>query len=212
VVLRNRIKDHRRVRAGDLIPHELNPRTHTDTQRAALQALYEEIGYARSVLAYEVRCEVCKALDPDKFTCSHCRDGYRLKLIDGHLRKETLDPEAEIDVEVLDVDDQEARALLLAIDPLAQLAGYDAQAVEELRGTVERDSEAVRGIWAAIDQAQAETQAVLDGAKAKGKGKADEPAVISQYLVLIECTDERDQVEKLLELKRKGWSCTAKMS
>jgi hypothetical protein len=193
MVLRNRIKEHRRVRMGDLVAHELNPRTHSQTQRSALHALLGEIGYARSVLAYEL---------PDG----------RLKLIDGHLRKEEIDPDTEVDVEVLDVNDQEARTLLLAIDPLAQLAGYDAEAVEQLRGTVERDSEAVRGIWAAIDQAQAETQAVLDGAKAKGKGKRDEPAVISQYLVLIECTDERDQVEKLLELKRKGWSCTAKMS
>src|SRR5947207_8836646 len=102
--MKNRIKAHRRVRAGDLVPHELNPRVHTDVQRAALQALYEEIGFARSLLAYEL---------PDG----------RLKLIDGHLRRD-LTPNEELDVEVLDVNDAEARALLLAIDPLAQLAGY----------------------------------------------------------------------------------------
>ena len=37
--IRNRIKGHRRVRAGDLIPHELNFRLHPDVQRAALAAL-----------------------------------------------------------------------------------------------------------------------------------------------------------------------------
>jgi GNAT superfamily N-acetyltransferase len=67
--MKNRIKAHRRVRAGDLVPHELNPRTHSDAQRAALRALYDEIGFARSQLAYEL---------PDG----------RLKLIDGHLRRE----------------------------------------------------------------------------------------------------------------------------
>src|SRR5687768_8381285 len=100
---RNRIKRHARVRAGDLVPHELNPRLHGEAQKAALEGLYAEVGFARSLLAYEL---------PDG----------RLKLIDGHLRA-ALDPEQEVEVEVLDVNDTEARTLLLAIDPLAQLAG-----------------------------------------------------------------------------------------
>jgi len=52
--IRNRIKAHRRVRAGDLVPHEWNFRVHPELQRAALQALYERIGFARSLLAYEL--------------------------------------------------------------------------------------------------------------------------------------------------------------
>src|SRR5437660_6285896 len=100
--IRNRIKGHRRVRAGDLVPHELNFRLHPELQRAALEALYREVGFARSLLAYETA------------------DG-RLKLIDGHLRRE-LDPDMEVEVEVLDVGEDEARALLLSIDPLAALA------------------------------------------------------------------------------------------
>src|SRR5215470_16961411 len=94
--IRNRIKGHRRVRAGDLVPHELNFRLHAEHQRAALQALYAEIGFARSLLAYEL---------PDG----------RLKLLDGHLRRD-LDPDIKVDVEILDVNDDEARALLLSID------------------------------------------------------------------------------------------------
>jgi hypothetical protein len=38
----------------------------------------------------------------------------RLKLIDGQLRRD-LDPDMELDVEVLDVDDAEARKLLLSL-------------------------------------------------------------------------------------------------
>jgi hypothetical protein len=52
--IRNRIKAHRRVRAGDLVPHELNFCFHPEPQLAALQALYEEVGFARSLLAYEL--------------------------------------------------------------------------------------------------------------------------------------------------------------
>src|ERR1700732_4599698 len=90
-LMRNRIKTHLRLRAGELVPHELNPRVHTDAQRAALAMLYDEIGFARSLLAYEL---------PDG----------RLKLIDGHLRRD-LTPEEILDVEVLNVSDSEARAL-----------------------------------------------------------------------------------------------------
>src|ERR1041384_8058337 len=120
--MKNRIKAHRKVRVGDLVPHELNPRVHGDDQRAALQALLDKIGFARSVLAYEL---------PDG----------RLKLIDGHLRQSEIDADALIDVEVLDVDDAEARQLLLSIDPLAQLADYDNAALEELRRITETDNQ-----------------------------------------------------------------------
>ncbi len=88
--IRNRIKAHRRVRAGDLVPHEFNFRTHADDQRAALAALYSAVGFARSLLAYAL---------PDG----------RLKLIDGHLRRD-LDPDMEVEVEILDVTEEEARA------------------------------------------------------------------------------------------------------
>src|SRR5437867_9333134 len=100
--IRNRIKGHRRVRAGDLVPHEWNYRQHPDRQKDALWALYQEVGFARTLLAYEL---------PDG----------RLKLIDGHLRRD-IDPEMEVEVEILDVKEEEARTLLLSIEPLAALA------------------------------------------------------------------------------------------
>jgi adenosyl cobinamide kinase/adenosyl cobinamide phosphate guanylyltransferase len=81
--MRNRIKAHRRVRAGDWVPHELNFRTHR-------------------LLAYEL---------PDG----------RLKLLDGLLRRD-LDSERDVEVEVPDVSEEDARLLLLSIDPLAALA------------------------------------------------------------------------------------------
>ncbi len=81
-------------------------------QRKALQDLYTEVGFARSLLAYEL---------PDG----------RLKLLDGHLRRD-LDPDMEVDVEVLDVNDAEARALLLSIDPLAALAQTQQQLRDRL--------------------------------------------------------------------------------
>jgi hypothetical protein len=55
----------------------------------------------------------------------------RLKLIDGHLRRD-IDPNMEVDVEVLDLTDEEARVMLLSIDPLADLALVQDQIHERL--------------------------------------------------------------------------------
>ena len=128
--LRNRIKRHVRLRAGDLVPHELNPRLHPETQKRTLEALYRQIGFARSLLAYEL---------PDG----------RLKFIDGHLRAE-ITPDMEVEVEVLDVGDAEARALLLSIDPLAQLAGYDTQVPGRACGAL--DDDGCRPCWRTLWQ------------------------------------------------------------
>jgi hypothetical protein len=108
---------HRRVRAAELRPHPHNPRTHSAEQRAALAAILTEVGLARSVLAY--------VADADK----PLGDAAPLTLIDGHLRQEELRA-AEVEVEVLDVSDAEADKLLLTLDPLTQLAGYDEEVLD----------------------------------------------------------------------------------
>ncbi len=182
---RNRIMRHVRIRAGDLVPHELNPRVHSDAQRRALEKLYEEIGFARSLLAYPLA------------------DG-RLKLIDGHLRA-SMNPDQEVDVEVLDVNDAEARALLLAIDPLAQLAGYDAESLESLRALVEKDSAAIQSLWQTLQEAS-------DKAHRDLRRVAEEDDLPEQFLVLVECEDEEQQRELLVRFKNEGLTCQAKVA
>jgi hypothetical protein len=183
-MIRNRIKTHLRLKAGDLVPHELNPRVHSDAQRSALSMLYEEIGFARSLLVYEL---------PDG----------KFKLIDGHLRQ-SLTPDEIVDVEVLDVSDAEARALLLAIDPLAQLAGYDDKLLDELRQTTECDSAAVKSLWQTLAEADRKTRAKLRQAATQ-----EPPAV--RCFVLIECNDDNHQRELLDRFHAEGLRCEAKM-
>src|SRR5216683_3531240 len=130
--IRIRIKGHRRIRAGDLIPHELNFRLHPDLQRSALQSPYQEVGFARSLLAYEL---------PDG----------RLKLLDGHLRRD-IDPEMEVDVEILDVNDDEARTLLLSIDPLASLAQTQNQIRDRLLELTPARTVEIEAAWRAAAQ------------------------------------------------------------
>ena len=124
--IRDRIKELRRVRAGDLRPNPKNWREHPREQREALSGVIEEIGYADAALARE------------------CEDGA-LELIDGHLRAD-LDPEAEIPVLVVELDEQEAAKLLAVLDPLAGMAKANEEALGGLLAEIETDSEAVQAM------------------------------------------------------------------
>jgi hypothetical protein len=180
--IRNRIKSHRRVRAGDLVPHELNFRLHPEHQRDALQVLYAEVGFARSLLAYEL---------PDG----------RLKLIDGHLRRD-LDPDMEVDVEVLDVNEDEARALLLSIDPLAALAQTQEQIHRRLLEITPTDFEELKAAWRATAESCLEEFSATPAAA----------ACPVQFLILVTCRDEKHQVELLNRLGGEGLECRALLS
>jgi hypothetical protein len=182
--IRNRIKGHRRVRAGELVPHEWNYRLHPQLQRAALEALYREVGFARSLLAYEM---------PDG----------RLKLIDGHLRRD-LDPDMEVDVEVLDVNEEEARTLLLSIDPLASLAATQEQLRNRLLELAPAESDDLRAAWEAAAHSCLERPP-----RPERPGYTHVP---EQYLILVTCRDEPHQVELLGRFQAQGLECRALLS
>jgi hypothetical protein len=105
----------------------MNWRTHPEQQKDALRAMLNEVGFARSVTAFE-----------------HPEHG--LTLIDGHLRTE-LDPEAEVVVEVLDVTEEEANKLLLTMDPIALLAKADEDKRRELFESIKPKSEAAKNAF-----------------------------------------------------------------
>jgi len=179
---RNRIKAHRKVRAGDLIPHEWNFRLHPDAQKTALAGIYAEVGFARSLLAYEL---------PDG----------KLKLIDGHLRRD-FDPNMEVDVEILDVNEEEARTLLLTIDPLAQLAQQQEQLHQRLMELTPAKSPELDDLW----------QGALDALLEKPLPPANVPTIPEQYMVLITCRDEHHQIDLLTRFKQEGLDCKALLS
>lgn len=109
--MRDRIKSLRRVKAGDLKSHPNNWRNHGAEQIASVQQMLEKVGIADALIAYE--------------------SGDDLIVIDGHLRK-GVDPEQKWPVLILDVTDEEADALLATLDPLAEMADTDQEALHEL--------------------------------------------------------------------------------
>jgi hypothetical protein len=123
-----------------------------------------------------------------------CSDG-RLKLIDGHLRRD-LDPDVEVDVEVLDLSNDEAGVLLLSLDPLAALA----QTQEQLRDRLLELAPAVAPDMQAAWETAANA-ALVGPAGPSGPGVELGP---EQWLVLVTCRDERHQVELLARFQAEG--------
>lgn len=183
MAIRNRIVEHLTVRAGDLVPHPDNFRTHSNRQRAALRASYDEVGFARSLLGYRL---------PDG----------RIQLIDGHLRRDVT-PDLPVTVEVLDVTAEEARQLLLTLDPLAALAGNDATLLAELTSRVESASDALNEFWKSL-AAEAAAPPLPPAGETGG-----EPPAADQFLVLIRCANESQQVELLGRFQAEGLECKA---
>lgn len=183
--LRNRILRHQKVKANELLPHEKNPRIHSSAQKALLSRLYEEIGFARSLLAFEL-------------------PNGKLKLIDGHLRAD-LTPDRELEVEVLDVTEKEAEALLLAIDPLAQMAQEDAALLAELQSKVEKSYPFFEQMQEQIQQAEKEVEERIHESQR-------EPLPEQHYMVLIECQDEQQQIALLERFQAEGLTCKALLS
>jgi DNA modification methylase len=127
--LRDRIKELRRVRAGDILPNPANWRTHPKVQQDAMRGILAEVGIADALLVRETPAG--------------------LQLIDGHLRADVA-PDSEWPVLVLDVDDKEAAKLLATVDPLAAMAEADPEKLEELLRQIDTDSEALQQMLAEL--------------------------------------------------------------
>ena len=126
--IRNRVKSLRMVPASDLRPNPKNWRTHPKAQADALRGVLAEVGLADACLAREL---------PDG----------SLMLIDGHLRAETLG-DGEVPVLILDVNEAEADKILATLDPLAAMAGKDAEQLASLLGQLkEQDDNLATLVW-----------------------------------------------------------------
>ena len=178
--IRDRIRELRRVLAGELRANPRNWRTHPESQRAVLRSLLAEVGYAGALLARELE------------------DGS-LQLIDGHLRAETT-PEAIVPVLVLDVTAAEADKILLTHDSVAALAEPDHEQLAALLAEAEFISPEVEELLRGLACLATETaeQAALE---------REEVAIPESWQVVVECRDEADQREVFERVRAEGRRC-----
>ena len=158
-MIRDRIKELRRVKASELIPDERNWRQHPEHQREALEGLLTEIGFADALLVRETPAG--------------------LVLVDGHLRAETA-PDEEVPVLVLDVDEREAQKILLTLDPLASMAIPDMDLLMKGLKAVSFDNEGVNAMVEALSSGTYRTLEPMPSFEPVGvdeQGKLDEKAL-----------------------------------
>lgn len=176
MTIRDRIKDFRRVPASSLRPAPDNWRTHPQVQREALQGLLAEIGYAGATL------------------CRELSDGS-LEIIDGHLRAEEMAGH-DVPVLVTDLDEEEAKKLLAAFDPLGAMALADPAKLDALLQQVATTDGAVAAMLSHLADAAGTKDVRPEGQPATAAGECEYPLTPvpgEKYdYVLIFCDNESD--------------------
>lgn len=179
MMIRDRIKELRRVKADLLRPNPRNWRTHPIAQQEAMRGVLAEIGYADALLAREL---------PDG----------SLELIDGHLRAETT-PQAEVPVLVLDLNEEEAAKLLATLDPLAAMAGQNDEILADLLASVTTESEALQAMLDEMLEAEPAPEPNLD--------EPPEVPLPENWQVVVECDSEQQQREVFDRMTAEGYCC-----
>lgn len=116
---------------SEIDDHTGNWRDHPQEQVNALAGVLAEVGVADTLTAYHSE-----------------RNGGRLTLIDGHLRKGLA--RRKWPVVVLDVNDAEADYLLATLDPLAAMAQTDPVALDALLDSINSGEAGVQAMLAEL--------------------------------------------------------------
>jgi hypothetical protein len=161
---RERIREFRRVRAGDVDPHPLNPRLHSAAQLAAVTGLLVDVGKFRPLVAFPA-----DGLGP-------AGDFSRLMYADGHGRR-AIDPNEVWTFAVTDLTRAEADEALFA-DRTGELAGYDPVILDSLLRDVNTGCEELQAMLAELAEETGVTPPNFDPATADEQGRLDEKAKI----------------------------------
>lgn len=184
--IKDRIRELRRVRAGDLLPNPRNWRTHPRAQQDALRGILSEIGYVDALLARDTP--------------------GGLMLIDGHLRAE-ITPDSEVPVLVLDVTEAEATTILATLDPLAAMAGTDNTALDAILRDVQTGSDAVQQMLAEL--AGQSHRAMELCQNLQPPDAADFEQIAEKFAIVVNCDSEEQQRDLLDRFEQEGLKCRA---
>jgi hypothetical protein len=179
--IHDRIQELRRLPARELLDHDGNPRRHPQAQRDALRGVLEQVGIAGALVAYQSE-----------------RNGGKLTLIDGHLRKQDYD--VDWPTLILDVSDEEADLLLATHDPLAALAEYDKPKLDALLQEVRAKSPAVVAMLKKLTTKNGQAEDHVE----KPKAPVLPP---EKFEVIVQCENENQQREVFDRLTAEGLKC-----
>jgi hypothetical protein len=103
-----------------------------------------------------------------------------------------------------EISEEKARELLLSLDPVVALGQMQEQLYDRRRGTTPTEQAGLEAMWAEV---------AWQGMEALGRGR--EPIgqdVLAQYMVLVMCRDEKQQVAFLERFAAEGLEVKALLS
>lgn len=128
----NRICGHGEERASQLLAHPLNWRIHPKEQQEALNATLSTVGWVQEVLVSR-------------------NSGF---MVDGHARvrlaMRQLGEDAVIPVTYLDLTPDEEAIIIASLDPIAAMAGTDAEKLDDLLRSIHTDSPEIQSLMAML--------------------------------------------------------------
>lgn len=131
---RNRIVEIRDISGSLIRPNPSNWRTHPESQKSALSAVFRDVGVV----------DVLKVVP-------HPTEPGAFMLVDGHARHELLGPESMIRCAVLDLTLDEQGLILATFDPLTQMSGTDRGLLDSLLAGLSSEDAALssllEGMW-----------------------------------------------------------------
>jgi hypothetical protein len=128
----NRIVGYGNEAPDQLLANPRNARIHPKHQQDALQGILDEVGWVQNVIVNKSSGAV----------------------VDGHLRIQLAmrHNEASIPVTYVELTDQEEAKIIATLDPLAALASYDKEKLDELLREVDTGSAAVQEMLSELAQ------------------------------------------------------------
>jgi ParB-like chromosome segregation protein Spo0J len=181
----NRIIGYGEEAPDQLLANPLNARIHPKFQQDALHGVLNEVGWVQNIIVNK---------------SSGC-------VIDGHLRVTLALRHAQprVPVTYVDLTDAEEAEIIASLDPIAALAVYDAAKLDELLREVQTGDAAVQTMLAELAK-----EAGL--VAAESQSPAEDVAIAPQWMVVVVCESEREQVALLERFVEEGLSCRALVS
>ncbi len=178
------------IEAGSLADNPDNWRRHPKGQMKALKTiLASDVGWAGALLFNETTG----------------------RLIDGHARKDAVDPKAVVPVLVGRWTPEQEMKILATLDPLGAMAMPDTDALESLLADVDLDGKGMEELSALLDDLVEQNQNAAGGGKKQVSFEAKEKArarkISSLYSVIVECKNEKEQLFFYRRMQKEGRKC-----
>jgi hypothetical protein len=170
------------IEADSLSDNPGNWRRHPAKQLDALRDVLDEVGWAGALLFNE----------------------RTSRLIDGHARKQVAAGK-KVPVLVGNWSEEQERLILATLDPLANLAVADQDALRSLLEAVHCESDAVQQMLSELIETQSD-----DPITAEADDQSDQ--IPEQFQILITCGTEQQQAELLERFTAEGLQCRSLIS